>query len=328
MWRSLTQYHPVIGYTFIPGIKARVPHEGGGYLVRVNEQGFRCDHDFAAEKQPGQRRVLVFGDSQTAGDGVSNGDRYSDRLEKLLSGVQVYNFGLPGTGTDQQYLAYQEYAVHISADVLILGVLVENIGRVASRYRPYTDENNEVVIYAKPYYALEAGKLALKNVPVPKGPIPKSLMDETEAKYIDSGLPFPAIRKLAKKIGIRDVAQRVTGLQPVPDYKQPDNPKWVLMRAILVDWIRSSNSPVILVPIPLFSFIKGHSDPSFYQARFREVAKETGAILHDPLADFQKYSGDERREFCFEKDLHLTPRGHQVLAESLAPVVQGLLGDK
>src|SRR5215212_10148414 len=121
-WRSVTQHHPAIGYTFIPGVKARVrlPNEETAYLVRANARGFRCDHEFVAEKRGGTRRALLFGDSFTAGDGVSNGKRYGDLLEQLIDGLEVYNFGLPGTETDQQYLAYQELAVGLEHDVLIL----------------------------------------------------------------------------------------------------------------------------------------------------------------------------------------------------------------
>src|SRR3989442_6670299 len=107
--RQLYEYHSVIAHRFIPGMRPRIPHERGGYFVRTNDSGFRCDHNFSAEKPATTRRILLFGDSHTAGDGVSNGQRYGDLLEEQL-GIQVYNFGLPGTGTDQQYLAYQEYA--------------------------------------------------------------------------------------------------------------------------------------------------------------------------------------------------------------------------
>jgi len=63
-WRSVTQHHPTIGYTFIPGIKARVslPNEETAYLVRANSQGFRCDREFVAAKSEGKRRALLFGD--------------------------------------------------------------------------------------------------------------------------------------------------------------------------------------------------------------------------------------------------------------------------
>jgi lysophospholipase L1-like esterase len=329
MWRSVTQHHPTIGYTFVPGIKARVtlPTENLGYLIKVNEQGFRCDHDFVSEKPPGKFRALLFGDSFTAGDGVSNSQRYGDQLERKVPNLEVYNFGLPGTGTDQHYLAYQEYAAKIEHDLLILGVMVENIGRVASRFRPYVNEEGETVIYAKPYYVLEESGLALKNVPVAKEPLTKSELDEDAARHIDSGLPFAGLRRFARTLGLRDLAQKVTHFQPVPDYRTPDNPKWQVMRAILEVWIKSSPVPVILMPIPLFPFVEGTSDPSAYQARFREAAEAARCLLHDPLPDFQKYSAAERRAFRFERDVHLTAAGHAALADSLMPVIERVIKD-
>src|SRR5215470_562680 len=98
MSRNVFQYHPLFGYTFIPGIKARIDHEAGGYLLQTNDAGFRCQRSVQAGKPPGAFRILVFGDSFTAGDGVSNRDRYSDVLETLLPDTEVYNFGLSGTG--------------------------------------------------------------------------------------------------------------------------------------------------------------------------------------------------------------------------------------
>ena len=327
MWRSVTQHHPSIGYTFIPGIRARVilPQENAGYLIKVNDSGFRCEHQFVREKREGTKRVLLFGDSFTAGDGVSNNQRYGDLLEQKVPHTEVYNFGLPGTGTDQHYLAYQEYATDIEHDLLILGVTVENIGRVAARFRPYTDERGDTVIYQKPYYVLEAGALALKNVPVAKEPVRSSEVSEDDSQHVDWGLPFANLRKVARSLGLRDVAQKVTRFQPVPDYRTPDNPKWLVMRAILEEWIRASRAPVLLMPIPLFPFIEGSSDPTQYQARFHELAAATGCALHDPLPDLHKYSHAERRSFRFERDVHLTAAGHAALADSLAPVVENII---
>ncbi|MDH3213224.1 MAG: hypothetical protein OEM05_12130, partial [Myxococcales bacterium] len=86
MNRQLFEYHPTFAYRFIPGLKARVDHEGGGYLLRTNEQGFRCRHNFESEKPEDVYRVLLFGDSYTAGDGVSNKDRFGDVLETMIDG--------------------------------------------------------------------------------------------------------------------------------------------------------------------------------------------------------------------------------------------------
>ena len=108
MPRQIFEYHPVIGYHFVPGITARVSHEGGGYLVKTNQSGFRCESEVTRKKPLGMLRALMFGDSFTAGDGVSNMPRYSDLLEDRFDGLQVLNFALPGTRTDQQYLTFQE----------------------------------------------------------------------------------------------------------------------------------------------------------------------------------------------------------------------------
>src|ERR1700755_2605937 len=107
---QLFEYHPVIGYRFIPGLKTRLEHEGGGYLVRTNDAGFRSEHEYTKAKTPGKFRILLFGDSFTAGDAVSNKHRYGDVLETLLPDIEVYNFGLSGSGTDQHYLIWREIA--------------------------------------------------------------------------------------------------------------------------------------------------------------------------------------------------------------------------
>src|SRR5262249_38326645 len=78
---TLFEYDPDIGFRFVPNLKTRVASPDGGYLVRTNGQGFRNDREF--ERDDATPRVLVFGDSFTAGDGVSNGSRYSDMLEPL-----------------------------------------------------------------------------------------------------------------------------------------------------------------------------------------------------------------------------------------------------
>ena len=319
------QYHPTIAYTFIPNVRARIPHEAGGYLVQVNGNGFRCNHEFKKKKQDGIKRVLLFGDSFTAGDGVSNHDRYGDLLEQEISHLEVYNFGLPGTGTDQQYLTYQEYAREIEHDLLIMGIMVENIVRVAAKYRAYSDSKGRAVFYAKPYYRVENGEIRLENVPVQKEPLQPSTLDQKEFQHVNWGVRFPRLRRFARRLNMRDFLQKITHFQPLPDYKNKNNSRWLLMKAILEKWINESRCPVILVPIPLFPYIEGTSDPSFYQARFRELSDSTRCVLHDPLPDLLKYSGNMRRVFRFQRDAHLSPRGHIALAKSLTPAVRRIL---
>jgi carbamoyltransferase len=325
MSRQLFQYDPVIGYRFIPGLKARVEHEGGGYLVRVNQAGFRCEREFEKKKTPAEFRVLLFGDSYTAGDGVSNKHRYGDLLEGILPGLTVYNLGLSGTGTDQQHLIFSEHAAELEYDLVVIGVLVENIRRVVARYRPYESETGEILLAAKPYYTLDdSGDLSLRQVPVPDKPFIPEQLSPAERHHVDTGGGHEWVRRLLGRFGprVKDHLQRLSRYQPLPAYDRTDDPAWCLLKAILGRWTQEVKTPIVIMPIPLYNYIEGTSSPTNYQQRFAELGDFENVVLHDPLSDFMKYSADERRAFRFERDCHLTPAGHQVLAASLASVIQ------
>ena len=150
-------------------------------------------------------------------------------------------------------------------------------------------------------------------------------MSPEEKDTVDSGGRFPLLRKVVTALGAREVVQRLTHYQPVPAYDSRDTPDWRLMRAILAQWVRSIDKPVVIMPIPLPQHIDEMCDASSYQARFAELAAELGCTLHDPLPDLLQYSPAQRRRFRWEKDIHLTPEGHEALARSLAPVIEHLL---
>ena len=98
MNKQIFEYHPIIGYRFIPNLQTRIQHESGGYLIKTNSLGFRSETEFNSHKNKNHKRILLFGDSYTAAEGVSNKKRYSDVLMQMLPGTEIYNFGMPGTG--------------------------------------------------------------------------------------------------------------------------------------------------------------------------------------------------------------------------------------
>ena len=322
MRRQLYTYHPKFGFTFIPGLKARVRHEGGGYLIRVNDSGFRSDRTFESVRPAGKKRLLVFGDSFTAGEGASDGSRYTDMLEELVPAVEVLNFGLPSSGTDQQYLIYQEFAHRLEHDLVVIAVMVENIRRNPCRYRTVRDHHGELLALAKPYFELVDGRLLLRHVPPPKRP----LTNLAEVEGLDRGGRFPRLRELLLRLGLKELSQKVTRYQPLPEYGRPRNVARRLLRAILVNWISGHAARVLLLPIPTYHYVEELSNSEACTQFFETIAAETGCTLHDPLPDFRQHSGEQRRAFRFAHDPHLTPQGHRCLAESLAPTVARLIG--
>lgn len=326
MWNSISRYHPRIGFTLMPSVKSRIPSETGGYLVRTNEAGFRSEHEFVKQRSPGKLRAILFGDSQTAGDMNSNRQRYSDVVQTLVPDLEVFNYGLPGTAPDQHYLTYQDCA-DVDHDLVIIGLHVENICRIAHRFYPFLNAKGEEVIYAKPYYSIEREELVLNHIPVPKFPYTKETLPPDDVAHVAWGVPFAGLRTIVKKLGMRDLMQKITRFQPVPEYDSPDNPHWLLLRRILETWIRGSQTPVLLLLVPMWPFVEESSDPTNYIARFRELANDTGCYLHDPLPDLWKHSAEERRNFRFKVDSHLTPAGHQAIAASLAKSIERIMAE-
>jgi lysophospholipase L1-like esterase len=320
MRRQLFEYHPVIGYRFIPGLQTREQHEAGGYLLRTNRAGYRCLHEFSHAKRPDTFRILLFGDSYTAGDGVSDKDRYGDILEQLLPGVEVYNFGIPGSGTDQQYLSYREDAVGIEHDLVVIAVTVENIQRITMQHHHYSTLGGEELILAKPYFRLaENDQLSLEQVPVPKTPL-KAKAEPAPDAYGR----FVLLRRLINKYGrrVKDRLQRISRFQPLPAYSSSDGDAWRLMRGILQQWTDSLSKPAVILPVPLYHYIEKTASARSYQARFEELADASNIVVHDPLPDFHRYDPIKRRAFRFERDCHPTASAHRVLAESLANFVR------
>lgn len=323
--RQLLEYDPVIGHRFIPGLKARVEHEAGGYLVQVNQAGFRCSHDFHPKIPSGMKRMLLFGDSFTAGDGVSNNKRFGDLLESMIPNLQVYNFGLSGSGTDQQYLIFEQYAKDIDFDLCVIALYVENVRRVAAHYRPYLNDRGEEVYYAKPYYQIEDGDLALKHVPPNREPLSIDEIPADHLQAVDTGGRFPLLRQVVKKAGMQRIAQALTHYQPLPDYDRSDNPNWQLMNRILTKWVGAQPQKFLVLPIPLHQHIEGTCDATNYQARLSEFQKDVGCYLYNPLPDLQSYSKDDIRAFRFEKDPHFTASGHEALAGSMKGIIESIL---
>jgi len=325
-FRRLFAPHAVYGYRFIPNLKARVPSDAGPYLLRSNARGFRSNREFEAQKAPDRFRILVFGDSFTAADGVRNEDRYTDLLEASLPGSEVFNFAVSGTGTDQQYLIFREEAVGFAHDLMVIAVLVENIRRITARYRPYQDETGATVYYAKPYFELgPAGDLTLRGTPVPAEPLRAEDLPEGDRPHVDQGGRFAALRSVANALGAREILQKVTGYQPVPEYDRSDDPAWLLMRAILRRWIAEARAPVVVFPIPLYQHVEETASAAGYQARFAELADPPRVVVHDPLPYLMSDDLPTRRSFRFERDIHPTPAAHRKLAASLAEAVRPLL---
>ncbi|MCJ2054459.1 SGNH/GDSL hydrolase family protein [Methylobacterium sp. J-070] len=339
MTRTLMRYDSEVGALYTPNLKLRVAGEKGGYLVRTNEAGFRSEREFTDRRNSGWFRAVMFGDSQTAGDGVPNTQRFSDRLEQKVPGLEVFNYGISGTGPDQQFLAYRRFC-NVEHDLLILVVYVENVRRVCKRVIKARDPNGKTIFYSKPYFELVKGKLEPRNIPVPKQiwsevSLPNELKphvysyNETNIFQQITGTKVSAPRLPKILAPLRSVLKagilRFPGFRMLPEYNTSTTSGWVLLRTILEDWIRSSSCPVLVVTIPHCVTFLSSRNPTRYRVRFNELARDTNCHHYDFLPDLLKIPPDDRRTLWLDWSGHLSTAGHEMLAEVLKPVIQRIM---
>lgn len=327
--RMIIRYDPDIGFLYVPHLKARIPNESGGFYIRTNELGFRSDIEYRNERND-KPRILFFGDSYTAGDGCSNHERFSERLGEELD-VEVYNYGLSGSGTDQQLLIFEEYAREVEADLIVLGIMVENIQRIQVGHRESIDRvTGKRVLVPKPYFILDGNHLCLQQVPVPmERPEFDTIKEASNGRghWLDRGIEVYRRLPWLKSVGesfeagakkVRGHLFRQTRFQPYPGYTSADHDGWRLMRA-LVERFHAGASPIplLVVPIPNYYFYLYGVKP-LYQDLFNSLASpERGLHVADLTARLSALPEEIRQRLSFRSDSHFSPFGHEQMAHLL-----------
>lgn len=154
-------------------------------LYRASAQGIRADREYAPVPHDDTLRVAAFGDSFTHGDGVANGDTWESRLESLLPGTEVLNFGVGGFGLDQAFLRYRHDGAKYQPAVVLIGMMSENIRRHVNAYRPfYTPQTGQPL--SKPRFLLRGDTLELVPNPIRTREELSQLLDD----------PGPLLRRL------------------------------------------------------------------------------------------------------------------------------------
>lgn len=330
----LVRYNPRIGHLYVPNLRARLWNETGGYFVVTNSLGFRSDFEFHSKRGPAPR-ILMFGDSYTAGDNCSNQERYSDQLARIL-GAEVYNFGLSGSGTDQHLLLYREFARSIERDLVVICVQMDSIRRIQLSHRESIDRiTRQRVLVPKPYFRLENGALALHNAPVPRErPLVGSVNPETIGEGRDlQGLREAALRMYRENPKLRGLREwmrdelapvkslvfRWSGAEPYPEFKSRKSPAWLLMKAILEEFVREvAPTPVLIVPTPTFEYYLHGLRPS-YQAFFASLEDPANGVhVADVSSPLVKLPWKTRQALSFRIGGHFTPFANEKVARMLA----------
>lgn len=166
--RSPKERHdPLLGWRLVASYRSKQGDES------TNSAAMRGRREYAVEKPDGVLRVLVVGDSMTYGYAVADDETYAARMEELLPGAEVLNFGVNGYGTDQQFLHWREDGRKYRPDVVLLGFHIDDFHRNVVFVREH----------AKPRFVDDGDGFRLAGVPVP-----------TDGVLLRSLSPVPAWR--------------------------------------------------------------------------------------------------------------------------------------
>lgn len=125
---SLIQYNTLLGWTFIPNNEALFPIPGTDEYNEVifNSWGFR-DQEHPLEKKPSDYRIIILGDSFTAGLAVSSEHTYVQVLSDCLNqagvtsqAIEVIGMGVEGYSTAQEYALFIEHGLSLEPDLVLL----------------------------------------------------------------------------------------------------------------------------------------------------------------------------------------------------------------
>lgn len=161
--RLFVEYDSLLGWRKIPGKKGKFVTEEYEIVESFNSKGIRGP-EYSYEKEGGEYRILVLGDSFAEGYSVEFDDLFSEVLKNRLNEnadfyYQVINTGTGGYSTDQELLFFQHEGKKYHPDLTVLLFCINDV--LVNTRDTYWRGN-------KPLFKLEEETLRLTNVPVPR----------------------------------------------------------------------------------------------------------------------------------------------------------------
>lgn len=337
-------------YAIFPYISTE---DGFNGEISINSFGFR-DKDFNKEKTGGVFRIAVLGDSFEEALQVELDDTFQKILERALNEylgservseepggfkmAEVYNFGVSGYGTDEEWLVLKEKVWQFKPDMVILAFTPNDIG---DTYK------NKLVV-------LDRGKLSLRE-PDERlgGNWLGKLVRRTYLYHLvikaSSGSNFA--KRVVDKIRVRILgfagdekfflsdAQLVQGpFEIVASQKNPPDEVrqgWDVVKALILDMSKQATennskflvtvnvSKMQVIPLDwekhrdLYHLDPANSSPVEINKVLGEILSENSIDFYDPTeAAIAWYK--EKGDLHYRRDAHFNKNGHLFMGEKVA----------
>jgi lysophospholipase L1-like esterase len=324
-FQGLFEGDPRIGYRLKPHASVRFATAEFETDITINGAGVRDDEELGP-KQPNEKRIVILGDSLVLSVQVPLAQTFGELLETRLNGesgdwrVRVVNAGVQGYGPVEEALFFERLAGTVRPDLVIVTVFVGNDAEEAfqssaklggNRPEGLADTRDTLRTHLRRLVRrsmvlqvvrlrvnMVLGRLGFSLTP-PEPPLQSYAA--RPAPRIDEGLEIARrsverIVEAASRVGAR------TAVVLMPARFQVDDPDYGRLKHAVAN-------------------AGGELIRDAATRRFEEALAPVTVPRLDLLPELRaRVPGPD---LFFQTNVHLTPHGHQVVADALARFVRG-----
>lgn len=321
---SLFMDDPTAGLRLRPNTRIRYTTVEFSTEIAINAQGVRDDEPIGP-KAADERRLVILGDSLVLSVQVAFEQTFGEKLERLLNARggphrwRVINAGVQGYGPVQEWFFYDRIAAAFDPDLVLIVPFVGNDAIEAADTidaldagRPLEQEQPTI----RGFRRLVRSSLTLQSVRIRwdqlRGRITVGTPERPLASYLTDPPPVVQAGLDASRRAFGQIVERArrdgaaTALALMPARFQVNDEDYRNLDAIVRD-------------------AGGVLDRQAASSRFQEALTPLGVPMIDLLPVL--FAQPDREGIFFQRTVHLTPRGHDVVAAALAEflVQNGLL---
>jgi lysophospholipase L1-like esterase len=318
-FQGLFEGDPAIGHRLKPNARTRFTTPEFSTDIAINSSGVR-DDDPIGPKAPDERRIVILGDSLVLSVQVPFSETFPELLERRLNRggtpirYRVVNAGVQGYGPVEESLFFRKLVGSLEPDLVIASVFVGNDAEEALTSRPKLDGNARTSVAVLGDSLLTRVRRLVRRSMVLQV-LRLRVVSATERFTTRLAPPEPQLQSYAANPAPRIAEGIALTRQCVEDIAATGTKA-------------GARTAIMLMPA------RFQVDDADYGRLKEAVAAAGGKLVRDAATErFDRAFADVpiprldvlpamRRalpgpDLFFQRTVHLTPRGHEIVAEAL-----------